>query len=296
MLYIIGLGLCDAKDITLKGLEAIRACDEVFLDHYTSVLRCDTAALEALYGKQVRLADRQLVEQGAEQILAAAGAAADRHVAFLVVGDSLCATTHTDLALRARQRGIQVRFVHNASVLTAVGVSGLQLYRFGEVVSLPLWEDGWRPTSFLAKLEENLGRGLHTLCLLDIKVKEQSMANLAAGRSIFEPARYMSCAIGAGQLLDALPEGRGLLTADSLAVGCARLGADDELLRVDTLSALRDADLGAPLHSLLIVGRLHELEADYLKFFAVSDAARTAVDRKLAADEAAELECSSCAD
>ena len=43
------------------------------------------------------------------------------------------ATTHTDLQLRARSLGIEVRVVHNASILTAVGVCGLQLYRYGEV-------------------------------------------------------------------------------------------------------------------------------------------------------------------
>ena len=43
------------------------------------------------------------------------------------------ATTHTDLELRARRAGIPVRVVHNASIMNAVGVCGLQLYRFGEV-------------------------------------------------------------------------------------------------------------------------------------------------------------------
>ena len=43
------------------------------------------------------------------------------------------ATTHTDLELRARQAGIPVRVIHNASIMNAVGVCGLQLYRFGEV-------------------------------------------------------------------------------------------------------------------------------------------------------------------
>ena len=47
------------------------------------------------------------------------------------------ATTHTDLELRARKLGIPVRTIHNASIMNAVGVCGLQLYRFGEVRTLP---------------------------------------------------------------------------------------------------------------------------------------------------------------
>lgn len=38
MLYVIGLGLGDAKDITVKGLEIIRRCDRVILEAYTSIL------------------------------------------------------------------------------------------------------------------------------------------------------------------------------------------------------------------------------------------------------------------
>ena len=42
------------------------------------------------------------------------------------------ATTHTDLQLRARALGVAVRVVHNASIMSAVGACGLQLYRYGE--------------------------------------------------------------------------------------------------------------------------------------------------------------------
>jgi len=38
MLYIIGLGLGDEKDITLKGLEAVKKCDKVYMEAYTSLL------------------------------------------------------------------------------------------------------------------------------------------------------------------------------------------------------------------------------------------------------------------
>lgn len=38
MLYIIGLGLGNEKDITLRGLEAVKACDKVYIESYTSLL------------------------------------------------------------------------------------------------------------------------------------------------------------------------------------------------------------------------------------------------------------------
>ena len=76
------------------------------------------------------------------------------------------ATTHTDLLLRASELGIPWRVVHNASIINAVGCCGLQLYHFGETVSIPFWTDTWKPESFVDKIEQNLKIGLHTLCLL----------------------------------------------------------------------------------------------------------------------------------
>ncbi|KTG38356.1 hypothetical protein cypCar_00023151 [Cyprinus carpio] len=38
MLYFIGLGLGDAKYITVKGLEIVRQCSRVYLEDYTSIL------------------------------------------------------------------------------------------------------------------------------------------------------------------------------------------------------------------------------------------------------------------
>jgi hypothetical protein len=53
-----------------------------------------------------------------------------------------------DLQIRARERGIPVSVIHNASVMNAVGACGLQLYRFGEAVSICFFTDTWRPDSF----------------------------------------------------------------------------------------------------------------------------------------------------
>ena len=38
MLYLIGLGLCDPNDITVKGLEVVKAAARVYLEAYTSIL------------------------------------------------------------------------------------------------------------------------------------------------------------------------------------------------------------------------------------------------------------------
>jgi len=38
MFYLVGLGLGDAKDITVKGLEIVRKAKRVYLEAYTSIL------------------------------------------------------------------------------------------------------------------------------------------------------------------------------------------------------------------------------------------------------------------
>lgn len=45
VLYVIGLGLGDEKDITVRGLEAVRGSSKVVLEHYTSILGVDKAKL-----------------------------------------------------------------------------------------------------------------------------------------------------------------------------------------------------------------------------------------------------------
>ncbi len=41
MLYLIGLGLADEKDITVKGLEIVHKAERVYLEAYTSILLVD---------------------------------------------------------------------------------------------------------------------------------------------------------------------------------------------------------------------------------------------------------------
>ncbi|RVW42541.1 putative diphthine methyl ester synthase [Vitis vinifera] len=168
MLYIIGLGLGDERDITLRGLEAVKKCSKVFIEAYTSLLSFGLSSnglstLENLYGKPITLADREMVEEKADDILSDA-----RHsdVGFLVVGDPFGATTHSDLVVRAKKLGVDVKVVHNASVMNAIGICGLQLYRYGETISIPFFTETWRPDSFYEKIQRNRVLGLHTLCLL----------------------------------------------------------------------------------------------------------------------------------
>lgn len=49
----------------------------------------------------------------------------------------------------------KVEVIHNASVMGAVASCGLQLYNFGQTVSIPLWTENWEPDSFHDKIKIN---------------------------------------------------------------------------------------------------------------------------------------------
>lgn len=108
--------------------------------------------------------------------------------------------------------------------------------------------------------------------ITDIKVKEQSLENLARNRKIYEPPRYMTIPQACTQLLEIESgEQQEVCTPSTLAVGLARVGAEDEMIVVGTLEELTTVEFGAPLHSLIVVGKkgVHEIEVEFLRGFLV---------------------------
>lgn len=281
VLYVIGLGLGDEKDITVRGLELVKSSDRVFLEAYTSILGgVNKERLEEFYGKEVTVADRGLVENEAEDLIIEP--AKEMKIAFLVVGDPVCATTHTDLVLRAKEVGVRVEVVHNASIMGAAGACGLQLYNFGHTVSIPFFEENWRPTSFYPKIKYNREGGMHTLCLLDIKVKEPDFQAMMRGRTEFLPPRYMSVKTAAEQLLEAeTTQGQAAYDGSkTLCIGLARMGQPTQKMVAGTLEELTSVDMGGPLHSLIICGDLHDLELELVKELMVEGSQNDASAKK----------------
>lgn len=45
MLYLVGLGLSDETDITVKGLEVVKRASRVYLEAYTSILLVNQTVL-----------------------------------------------------------------------------------------------------------------------------------------------------------------------------------------------------------------------------------------------------------
>jgi diphthine synthase len=264
MLTFIGLGLYDKTDISVKGLEAIKQADVVYVEHYTAVLGCSISELEDFYGKKVIVADRNLVEQGVEDTVLRD--AKEKNVVFCVVGDVFGATTHSDLFLRAKKEGIRTAVIHNASILTAVGATGLQLYNFGKTTSLVFFDDNWKPENAYDVLKQNKEQGLHTVVLLDIKVAEPSKEDLLAGRDTPQKPRFMTVNQAISQLLELESiRKEGVFSNDTVCIGVARVGAADQKIQSGCASEVQKQDFGTPMHSLVVPGKMHYLEEEFLK-------------------------------
>ena len=254
MLTFIGLGLHDERGITLRGLEIARASDFVFAEFYTSFMPgLSTNGLEKLVGKHVELLSRADIEEKAEERLLKL--AEKSRVALLVPGDSMTATTHVDLRLRAAKKGIETLVVYGVSVASAIAsATGLQSYKFGKTVTVPMVESGKPSETPYDVIKENGERGLHTLVLLDVKA---------------DLGKYLLIKEALEQLLAV--EGKRherVVSADRLAVGLARVGSDDSRVKGGRVKDLIHHDFGGPPHSLVFPGRLHFMEAETLELLA----------------------------
>jgi diphthine synthase len=248
-LVFVGLGLNDEMGISLRGLEETSKADSAFIELYTSLLPdFSVKHLEEISGKKLQILSRRDIEEDNGELMLCA---AERgRVVFLVPGDPLIATTHVALRIEAERRGIKTLVVHGASVLSAViGLSGLHNYKFGKTVTIP-FSDGSPSETPYEVISENSGRGLHTLCLLDIRVDER---------------RYMSIHDALTALLEVEAERKeGVIAAGTLSVGIARAGSEDPQVKAGSVKDLLDYDFGKPPHAIILPGKLHFTEAEAL--------------------------------
>ena len=230
MLYFVGTGL-SPDSLSLRALKIIEKCSKIFLDGYTSILvsfeEMKSLLEDTLNGREIIQADRDTVERNDHIIL---DEARDHDVAFLVIGDAMCATTHSDLFLRARQQGIAVQVIPNASIINAISACGVEMYKVGRTISVPFFTETWRPMSFMDKVLVNNTAGLHSLMLMDIKTKELNIELYKRGVERYDPPTYMFCNTCCQQICEALntPEFAGKMSSDNLAVCLMRVGTNSE--------------------------------------------------------------------
>lgn len=233
--------------MTEEAVRAMRGADIVYLDGYTGFLSEELRGLlMAMLGDKLRVAGRDVLEDGAESIVEEARA---RRVCVAVPGDPLIATTHGSLLVLAARRGVGWETVYGVSVLSAAAsASGLMAYKFGRTVTIPRRATPEVMDDVYRRALENTRLGLHTLILLD---------TAGDGLSAGEAAAYL---LEAEERL-----GYGLTGMDRLLVALARLGMSDERRLASRLGEVMKASLPPPPHVLILPGELHFHERESLK-------------------------------
>ena len=236
MLYLIGIGLSKG-DISMSAVAATEKCSSIYLEQYTSIYEASPRELELLFGKSINLLSREQTES-----MEFLEEAKTKKLALLVIGDPLSATTHFEIISECKKRDITYEIIHSVSVLTAVAETGLSLYKFGKVTSIPKPQENFKPTSFVNILKQNQSIDAHTLFIL-------------------EPELKLSDAI------DILLKATSIVTSDTFAIGCARLGREDAKIAYNNLEELRKIDFGSTPHCLIIPAKLDFKEEEFINEF-----------------------------
>jgi len=158
----MGLGL-NEKGISLEGLEIVKKCKRIYLENYTVDFPYKIENLEKVIGKKFVKMDRKDVES--ERLIKESK---KEDVCLLIYGCPLFATTHISIIMDCLKNKVKYCVLYSASVFDAIAESGLQLYKFGKISSMPKWQKNYEPDSFLEFVEQNNSIKAHSLILVDI--------------------------------------------------------------------------------------------------------------------------------
>ncbi|MBS3078282.1 diphthine synthase [Candidatus Pacearchaeota archaeon CG09_land_8_20_14_0_10_30_9] len=237
MLYLIGLGLSE-RGISKEGLDAIEKCKKIYLENYTVDFPYTEHQLEEMIGKKFKVLNRAQVEN-----LSIIDEAEKLNVALLIYGSPLSATTHITIINECRESGIKYKVVYSASIFDAVAETGLQLYKFGKVSSMPAWQKSFEPDSFMEIVKQNLSIEAHSLILIDIGLEFNKALN-----QLKIAAKKHEIQLG------------------KIAV-CQALGTKNRKIMYRTIEeALEYSGVLKP-YCIIIPGKLHFLEKEILEGF-----------------------------
>ena len=235
---MIGLGL-NVKGISLEGISALKRCKKVYLESYTVEFPYSVKELEKVVGKKIISLDRSDVES--DKIVLEARR---QNVCLLVYGSPLFATTHTSLIEDCKKNRVKFKVIYSSSVFDALGETGLQLYKFGKISSMPKWQKNFTPCSFLETVSLNLKIDAHSLILIDIGLEF---------KSALEELEIASKETG--------------IKLEGIVV-CSALGTSSGKIYYGSLKSLSAKKVSAPF-CFIVPGKMHFVEEEVVKGFGV---------------------------
>jgi len=232
--YLVGLGL-GLDSISSEGKKILEKSDKIFLESYTIDFPYHIEELKESLGIEFEILERKSVED--ESILKEAK---EKNISLLVYGDPFSATTHHQLILSCKKQKIPLEIYHNASIINSIAETGLSLYKFGKISSMPRWTKNFEPLSFLNYIKENLSVKAHSLLLVDID---------------FEFSKAIE------QLEKALDLEK--LKLDKIVL-CSRIGTLDKRIFYGTFEELKKMENIKKPFCFIIPSEMHFIEEEFL--------------------------------
>lgn len=244
MLFLVGTGL-SYDDISVGAIEACRKCN-LYFEGYTSMVdNGKIDRLTGLIGKRPKALERAALEEDLGKIILEAK---ENDVAILTGGDPLTASTHKIAFIEARKQGVEVKVFHSSGILSAaIGESGLDFYRFGQVCTIPRWSSNYKPVSFYETISNNLSRGLHSLVLLDYFPERRGTLDLSDAVIQLEAAEAHYK--------------KGIISAETKLFVMHNISLEGQSVSVKRLSDLRETPEGG-MDSIIIPARMSKIEEE----------------------------------
>lgn len=268
MLYIIGIGINEFESLSLGSMEILKNSDIVYVERFTGfisdefvnnlsdILR-NTSGSSSTNEFEIKFIKRWFIEDGREIL----ENAQNSNVCILVYGDPLVATTYNELLVRAKKQSIDFKVVHSSSgILSLMGESGLQPYKFGKMVTM--MDDPMSSITVYNTIYENMCLGLHTLILTEYN-NDDGKNNFQSSSNPFflSPSRVIDLLLEREKEIKLLN-----FSVETYGLVATKIGHKESTFSSGTIKSLLKLEYNGGPNSIIIPGKLHFTEVDSIRY------------------------------
>ena len=268
MLYIIGIGINEFESLSLGSMEILKNSDIVYVERFTGfisdefvnnlsdILR-NTSGSSSTNEFEIKFIKRWFIEDGREIL----ENAQKSQVCILVYGDPLVATTYNELLVRAKKQSVEFKVVHSSSgILSLMGESGLQPYKFGKMVTM--MDDPMSSITVYTTIYENMCLGLHTLILTEYNNDDEKNNFQSSSDPFFlSPCRVIDLLLEREKEIKLLN-----FSGETYGMVATKIGQKESMFNSGTIKSLLKLEYSSGPNSVIIPGRLHFTEVDAIRY------------------------------
>jgi len=268
MLYIIGIGINEFESLSLGSMEILKNSDIVYVERFTGFISDEfvnnlsdilriTSDSRSTNDIEIKFIKRWFIEDGREIL----ENAQNSNVCILVYGDPLVATTYNELLVRAKKQSIEFKVVHSSSgILSLMGESGLQPYKFGKMVTM--MDDPMSSITVYNTIYENMCLGLHTLILTEYN-NDDGKNNFQSSSNPFflSPSRVIDLLLEREKEIKLLN-----FSVETYGLVATKIGHKESTFSSGTIKSLLKLEYSGGPNSIIIPGKLHFTEVDSIRY------------------------------